>query len=450
MGGHRRARHRDWHDGRALAPHHQPCPRAVEPRRPWARRGRGDRRAPRRQPQHRERAGAGHGGSAAAPCKPLPDHPARRGRGGAGPSRAGHAHSPGRRRSAPPQRALRHAAGLRPRRHHRGQGRGRAPDLRSWSARRGHHRPRHATDERLGGSGAGEVALSRHRRLPPHGLGRERGRPRGEPVRRPSRRQARLRRGLDGAARGAASLARFRFVTPVTPRPAASVLLVRPGAAAPAEVYMIRRQKSMRFLGGFYAFPGGKVDPEDGAPDMRARCRGLTATEAERLLPSMDGAPALAYWVAAARELLEETGVLPACDAAGRPVGVGGTEALARIEAMREAHMAKRTPLAGLLAEREWYLDLGPFRYLSHFITPPSSPIRFTARFFLAPVPDGQEPRLFEEEASEGAWIDPADGFRRFGQGEMPMAEPAFSGLSYLSAFDSLDVLWAAHADGRH
>src|SRR5215475_16010200 len=153
-------------------------------------------------------------------------------------------------------------------------------------------------------------------------MGRERGRPRGQPVRGPRGRQARVSRGPDGAARGAPSLARFRSVTPVTPRPAASVLLVRRGVAAPAEVYMIRRQKSMRFLGGFYAFPGGKVDPEDGAPEMRARCRGLTAAEAERLLPSMHGAPALAYWVTAARELLEETGVLPACDTTGRPVGV--------------------------------------------------------------------------------------------------------------------------------
>src|SRR5215471_7582514 len=191
-------------------------------------------------------------------------------------------------------------------------------------------------------------------------MGRERGRPRGQPVRGPRRRQAGIRRGPDGAARGVASLARSRTVAPVTPRPAASVLLVRPGVASPAEVYMIRRQKSMRFLGGFYAFPGGKVDPEDGAPEMRARCCGLTAADAERLLPSMDGAPALAYGVAAARELLEETGVLPACDTTGQPVGVGGTEALARIEAMRDAHMAKRTPLAALLAERGWYLELDP------------------------------------------------------------------------------------------
>jgi 8-oxo-dGTP pyrophosphatase MutT (NUDIX family) len=239
-------------------------------------------------------------------------------------------------------------------------------------------------------------------------------------------------------------------VTPVRPKPASSVLLVRPGLQSPAEVYMIRRQKSMRFLGGFYAFPGGKVDPEDGEPQILARCRGITAAQAERLVPSEDGLPALAFWVAAARELLEETGVLPGCDSAGRSVASVDRTAAARIEAFRAAHMTKRAPLAALLEAEDWYLDLGPFRYLSHFITPPSSPIRFTARFFLAPVPVGQSPRLFREEASESFWIDPAEGFRRHRSGEWAMAEPADCGLGYLAQFDGLDSVWAAHADGRH
>ena len=239
-------------------------------------------------------------------------------------------------------------------------------------------------------------------------------------------------------------------MTPVPPKPASSVLLVRPGAQSPAEVYMIRRQKSMRFLGGFYAFPGGKVDPEDGEQDILARCRGLTEAEAGRLLPAQDGVPALAYWVAAARELLEETGVLAACDAMGRAVGSAEADGAARIEALREAHMGKRLPLCALLADRDWYLDLGSFRYLSHFITPPSSPIRFTARFFLAPVPAGQSPRHFREEASESFWIEPAEGFRRHRSGEWAMAEPADCGLGYLAQFDSLGAIWAAHEDRRH
>jgi 8-oxo-dGTP pyrophosphatase MutT (NUDIX family) len=213
---------------------------------------------------------------------------------------------------------------------------------------------------------------------------------------------------------------------------------------------MIRRQKSMRFLGGFYAFPGGKVDPEDCLPEIFARCRGITPAQAGGLLPSKDGVPALAFWVAAARELLEETGVLAACDGNGRAVAWAEPASMARIEAFRAAHMAKRAPLAALLAAEGWYLDLGPFRYLSHFITPPSSPIRFTARFFLAPVPVGQSPRLFREEASESFWVDPAEGFRRHRSGEWAMAEPADSGLGYIAQYDGLDAVWAAHADGRH
>jgi 8-oxo-dGTP pyrophosphatase MutT (NUDIX family) len=239
-------------------------------------------------------------------------------------------------------------------------------------------------------------------------------------------------------------------VTPVTPKPAASVLLVRSGSGSPAEVYMIRRQQSMRFLGGYYAFPGGKVDPEDGGPDILDRCRGITEAEAGRLLSSENGVPALAYWVAAARELLEETGVLPACDAAGGPIASGHPDDAARIDALREAHMGQREPLSALLAAHDWYLDVGPFRYLSHFITPPSSPIRFTARFFLAPVPAGQSPRHFREEASESFWVAPGEGFRRHRSGEWAMAEPADSGLGYLAQFDSLGAIWDAHEDRQH
>ena len=117
---------------------------------------------------------------------------------------------------------------------------------------------------------------------------------------------------------------------------------------------MIRRQKSMRFLGGYYAFPGGKVDPEDGEPDILARCRGITEAEAGRLLPSEDGVPALAFWVAAARELLEETGVLAACDGNGRAVAWAEPASVARIEAFRAAHMSKSAPLAAVLAAEGW------------------------------------------------------------------------------------------------
>ena len=67
---------------------------------------------------------------------------------------------------------------------------------------------------------------------------------------------------------------------PAEPRPAASVVIVRqaaPTAPEPIEVWMIRRKQSMKFLGGYYAFPGGRVDVGDGSPEALACCRGLDA-----------------------------------------------------------------------------------------------------------------------------------------------------------------------------
>lgn len=240
-------------------------------------------------------------------------------------------------------------------------------------------------------------------------------------------------------------------MNPVEPKPAASVVLIRPAASPePVEVYLIRRQSGMRFLGGYYAFPGGKVDAADMTSESLARCTGLSAGEAARVLPGKDGIPGLAFWLAAIRELFEETGVLMASDAAGRPVDLRDPEVASRVERCRKALMVGERSLVELLATEGWLFDPRPLRYLAHFITPLSSPIRFSARFFLSPLPVGQEPRLFREETSEGFWITPREGYRRFRAGEMAMAEPGEYTLAYLAQFDSYAAVWANHADGRH
>ena len=241
--------------------------------------------------------------------------------------------------------------------------------------------------------------------------------------------------------------------TPAEPKPAASVLLVRDapaGAREPLEVYMIRRNRGMKFLGGYYAFPGGKVDPVDGSPTALARCRGVAAAEADALFERLENPPALAFWVTAVRELLEESGILLACDENGHALDPSAPPVRDGIERCRAALMAGEASFDALMAREGWYCDLRPLRYLSHFTTPTSSPIRFAARFFLGPTPRGQEPRLFTEETSEGFWIAPGEGYRRFLSGDMKMAEPGEYGLAYLSQFGSLAELLTAHDDRRH
>ena len=238
---------------------------------------------------------------------------------------------------------------------------------------------------------------------------------------------------------------------PVEPRPAASVVIVRDAAAGapePIEVWMVRRHLTMKFLGGYYAFPGGRVDPDDGAPEALASCHGVSAATAEATFPGHKGGPALAFWMTAVRELLEESGILFACDAGGHAIDGRDRGTRDLVSRLRKELMAG-TPLPKLLTRHRWRCDLRGLRYLSHFITPASSPIRFTARFFLCRAPADQPPALFTEETSEAFWIHPGEGYRRFIAGEMQMAEPGEYGLGYLAQFRSVDELWSAHADGQ-
>ena len=64
--------------------------------------------------------------------------------------------------------------------------------------------------------------------------------------------------------------------------PAASVLLIRP-AAAGIEILYLRRNPALAFRGGYWVFPGGRIDPEDclGAPrDSETAARNAAAREA--------------------------------------------------------------------------------------------------------------------------------------------------------------------------
>jgi 8-oxo-dGTP pyrophosphatase MutT (NUDIX family) len=204
----------------------------------------------------------------------------------------------------------------------------------------------------------------------------------------------------------------------------------------------------MRFLGGYYAFPGGKVDLADRTAEALGRVHGVTAEAAASRLSATDGVPALAYWLTAVRELFEESGVLLAVDDAGRPVAAGEPALAARLEGLRQALVRGERSFPAILASEGWRADARPLAYLSHFVTPPSSPIRFSARFFLCPLPPGQTPRVILEEASAGLWAPPGEAYAHFRAGEWKMAEPAEYGTQYLAQFDSDAALWAHHADG--
>ena len=97
----------------------------------------------------------------------------------------------------------------------------------------------------------------------------------------------------------------------LTPRPAATLLLLREGPGAP-EVFMLQRTNKAAFLPGAFVFPGGALEPDDASDRAARRVRGLDDAQASARMGLASGG--LAYWVAAARECFEESGILLAFD----------------------------------------------------------------------------------------------------------------------------------------
>lgn len=167
-------------------------------------------------------------------------------------------------------------------------------------------------------------------------------------------------------------------------RDAATVVVLREGVAG-ASVLMGRRGARAAFMPSKYVFPGGAVDPGDGATAFAAPL--TDATRAALAVRSAATPEALA--AAGLRELAEETGQVIGRPGPDGPAWPG---------------------FEGLVP------DASALRFVFRAITPPDRPRRFDARFFLADAaalatdPDALSPP--DAELSDLAWV-PLSGARR-------------------------------------
>jgi 8-oxo-dGTP pyrophosphatase MutT (NUDIX family) len=77
----------------------------------------------------------------------------------------------------------------------------------------------------------------------------------------------------------------------------------------------------------------------------------------------------------------------------------------------------------------------------SRWITPKEVRIRFDTWFYLAPAPDGTEPRPDGEETVDARWYAPADALAAHGRGEILLVFPTIKHLEQLGAFPTADAL---------
>src|SRR5947209_4029457 len=84
----------------------------------------------------------------------------------------------------------------------------------------------------------------------------------------------------------------------------------------------------------------------------------------------------------------------------------------------------------------------------SRWITPAQVQIRFDTHFFLAPLPDGQEPEVDGQECVDLGWFRPDAALRAHREGELALVFPTIKHLEQLGEFSSVAEL-LAHARDR-
>ncbi|WP_217142881.1 NUDIX hydrolase [Streptomyces sp. AC627_RSS907] len=229
-------------------------------------------------------------------------------------------------------------------------------------------------------------------------------------------------------------------LTPVAPRRAATVMLLKDTGAGTA-VHMLRRRASMAFAGGAYAYPGGAVDPRDDDRDI-GWAGPTRAWWADRL--GVGEADAQAIVCAAVRETYEEAGVLLA-----GPTGdsVAGDTTGPDWEADRAALVARELSFAEFLNRRGLVLRSDLLGAFARWVTPEFEARRYDTWFFVAALPEGQRTRNASTEADRTVWIRPSEAAAGYDRGELLMMPPTIATLRALAECGTPAQALAAAAD---
>jgi 8-oxo-dGTP pyrophosphatase MutT (NUDIX family) len=228
---------------------------------------------------------------------------------------------------------------------------------------------------------------------------------------------------------------------PLTPRPAATVMLIRESrdSSSGISVFLMRRHAAMEFAAGTVVFPGGGVDDRDRnaqiawtgpPPSWWAQRFGIETELAEALV------------CAAARETFEECGVLfagPADD----PEGIGGLVKNASVYRESRLALADRTlSFADFLRRENLVLRADLLRPWANWVTPEAERTRrYDTYFFVGALPEGQRADGENTESDLAGWMTPQAAIAEFEAGRCFLLPPTWTQLDSLAGRTVADVL---------
>lgn len=209
-------------------------------------------------------------------------------------------------------------------------------------------------------------------------------------------------------------------------RPAATLLLLRDRkSGGPWEVFITRRPDTMKFLPGYFVYPGGALEEGDYGEEIFSHC--ATAAWETR--------DELAHKVAAIRECYEEAGILFARDEEGRWTNKNQWSTW-------QSLLRKKESFHAWVCKNRWVLATDQLMYIGCRVTPKNpSGRRFRTRFYMTLLPSGMEPQVNAEEVQEGLWLTGEEALSANARGEMPMALPTLDSLRHLSRFSCTETI---------
>jgi endoribonuclease LACTB2 len=193
---------------------------------------------------------------------------------------------------------------------------------------------------------------------------------------------------------------------PATPKDAAAVILLNDAG----EVLWAQRNPRLAFLGGWHAFPGGKLEASDALVPVE------NCVDAE-----------LGKFVACAvREAFEEASVLL----------VRGGDRLTKGQraSIHDDLISGRMTFAEILGHWNLRIDARDFAYTGFWTTPQFSPVRFRTRFFLAACPPKQQPYAAISELENVEFVRPHEALRRWERSEVLISPPVLLSLKTLAS----------------
>ncbi len=180
------------------------------------------------------------------------------------------------------------------------------------------------------------------------------------------------------------------------------------------QVLLVERNSRLKFMGGYFAFPGGTLESQDQAVPVVN-------------LPQSPGASA-EFVAAAARELFEETGVWLA--RGSRPV-VPST-----LDRLRRRLLNQELTFAEILNETGHFLDASDFAPLCRITTPPIVPVRYDTWFCRCRLPQGAKVEILPGELVSGESLSAGEALKRWRSGETLIAPPILIMLEELARRD--------------